>query len=215
MSEIYVEDRRTYDEVMRGARENERRRQAGRRPVVIPTVQQEYERPVLLDRAKEISKTIAICGAGPSMPKQADLAQQLDDERQELTEVRQRPLLAEVIRAVAKAYGFTSNDLKAARRDAGATQARQVSYLLCKMLTLRGLPPIGDAHGGRDHTTILHGVRKAEAIEVDGRDGEPSTLRVELEALHTMADPVSAWAASAARLHPLKASREWKPRHRG
>lgn len=102
-----------------------------------------------------------------------------------------RPLAADIIRATARAYGFRSTDLKAARRDIFACQARHVAMLLCKMLTLRSLVHIGNSLGGRDHTTVLYGVQKL------------AWLGAKLELLHTLADPPSEWAASAARLHPL------------
>ncbi len=97
----------------------------------------------------------------------------------------------DIIRETARAYGFRVTDLKAARRDIEASHARHVAMLLCKILTQRSLPFIGKMLGGRDHTTILHGVRKL------------AWLAPQLQAIHTLADPPSAWAATAARLHPL------------
>ena len=41
---------------------------------------------------------------------------------------------------------------------------RQVAMYLAKVLTLRSLPEIGRRFGGRDHTTVLHAVRKIEAL---------------------------------------------------
>ena len=52
---------------------------------------------------------------------------------------------------------------------------------LAKTLTLRSLPEIGRRFGGRDHTTVLHAVRKIEALSQN--DG---TLRDELELLKRM-----------------------------
>ena len=60
------------------------------------------------------------------------------------------------------------------KRDAGAFptfwqeirpfRPRQVAMYLAKTLTLRSLPEIGRRFGGRDHTTVLHAVRKIEAL---------------------------------------------------
>lgn len=102
-----------------------------------------------------------------------------------------RPLIEDIIRATARAYGFRSTDLKAARRDIHACHARHVSMVLSKLLTLRSYPWIGRMHGNRDHTTVLHACNKL------------AWLGSELEALLTLSDPVSLWAATAARLHPL------------
>jgi chromosomal replication initiator protein len=52
---------------------------------------------------------------------------------------------------------------------------------LAKILTLRSLPEIGRRFGGRDHTTVLHAVRKIEALS--GSDG---TLHEEIELLKRM-----------------------------
>jgi chromosomal replication initiator protein len=55
---------------------------------------------------------------------------------------------------------------------------RQVAMYLAKVLTLRSLPEIGRRFGGRDHTTVLHAVRKIEALA-----GNDNTLAEEIEVL--------------------------------
>ena len=52
----------------------------------------------------------------------------------------------------------------ASRRTANVVRPRQVAMYLAKTLTLRSLPEIGRRFGGRDHTTVLHAVRKIEAL---------------------------------------------------
>src|SRR6202021_1809917 len=54
--------------------------------------------------------------------------------------------------------------LLASRRTANVVRPRQVAMYLAKTLTLRSLPEIGRRFGGRDHTTVLHAVRKIEAL---------------------------------------------------
>jgi hypothetical protein len=110
---------------------------------------------------------------------------------QSVDETCPRPLVEHVLKATARAYGFRSTDLKAARRDVPATHARHVSMLLSKILTLRSYPWIGRTHGNRDHTTAMHACNKLV------------WLGHELEAILTLSDPVSLWADTAARLHPL------------
>ena len=58
-------------------------------------------------------------------------------------------------------------DLLSSRRTANVVRPRQIAMYLAKMLTPRSLPEIGRRFGGRDHTTVLHAVRKIEAL-VDG-----------------------------------------------
>jgi hypothetical protein len=60
---------------------------------------------------------------------------------------------------------FTLVDLCSHRRLSELVKPRHVAIMLCKMLTLSSLPQIGRVFGNRDHTTILHAVRKLAAIE--------------------------------------------------
>jgi hypothetical protein len=66
--------------------------------------------------------------------------------------------------SVARHFHVTVNDLKASRRTANVVMTRQISMYLAKQLTLCSLPEIGRLFGGRDHTTVLHGVRKIAAM---------------------------------------------------
>lgn len=68
-----------------------------------------------------------------------------------------------IIRQVAKFYGVSPVDLVSSRRTKHIMEPRQVAMYLAKTLTLRSLPEVGRRMGGRDHTTILHGVRKIAA----------------------------------------------------
>jgi len=55
-------------------------------------------------------------------------------------------------------------DLKAQRRTAQVVKARQIAMYLAKTMTEMSLPEIGRRFGGRDHTTVLHAVRKIDAL---------------------------------------------------
>lgn len=69
----------------------------------------------------------------------------------------------DILRIVAKHYGVSRSDLLSARRTANVVRPRQIAMYLAKTLTLRSLPEIGRRFGGRDHTTVLHAVRKIDA----------------------------------------------------
>lgn len=74
---------------------------------------------------------------------------------------RSHPLKVEEIqRATAKHYGVTRHDINSSRRTANIVRPRQVAMYLSKILTLRSLPDVGRRFGNRDHTTVLHAVRK-------------------------------------------------------
>jgi hypothetical protein len=65
-----------------------------------------------------------------------------------------------IIAVVARHYGVKPIDLVSHRRTANIVIPRQVAMYLAKTVTLRSLPFIGRHFGGRDHTTVLHSVRK-------------------------------------------------------
>ena len=70
-------------------------------------------------------------------------------------------------------YKIRTADLLSARRSRTITRPRQIAMALAKELTTHSLPEIGDAFGGRDHTTVLHACRKvAELREADARINE-------------------------------------------
>ncbi len=76
-------------------------------------------------------------------------------------------------KTVAEYYKIRVHDLLSARRSRSITRPRQVAMALAKELTSHSLPEIGDAFGGRDHTTVLHACRKViELKEADARIGE-------------------------------------------
>ncbi|MDR9435350.1 MAG: chromosomal replication initiator protein DnaA [Thiohalophilus sp.] len=76
-------------------------------------------------------------------------------------------------KTVAEYFKIRVADLHSKRRNRSITRPRQVAMALCKELTSHSLPEIGDAFGGRDHTTVLHACRKVEELkESDQRINE-------------------------------------------
>ncbi len=67
-------------------------------------------------------------------------------------------------RTVAEYYKIKVSDLLAKRRSRSIARPRQVAMALSKELTSHSLPEIGDAFGGRDHTTVLHACRKIQEL---------------------------------------------------
>lgn len=65
---------------------------------------------------------------------------------------------------VARHYNVTKADLLSSRRTRTIVRPRQIAMYLAKVLTPRSLPEIGRRFGGRDHTTVLHAVRKIEGL---------------------------------------------------
>ena len=76
-------------------------------------------------------------------------------------------------KTVAEYYKIRVADLHSKRRNRSITRPRQLAMALCKEITNHSLPEIGDAFGGRDHTTVLHACRKIEELrEADQRMAE-------------------------------------------
>jgi chromosomal replication initiator protein len=89
-----------------------------------------------------------------------------------------RVRIEDIQRIVARQYNVSRADLLSSRRTANVVRPRQVAMYLAKVLTLRSLPEIGRRFGGRDHTTVLHAVRKIENLA-----GNDSVFAEEIEAL--------------------------------
>ncbi len=72
--------------------------------------------------------------------------------------------IEEIQRKVAEHYNIRLSDMIGPKRLRNIARPRQVAMYLAKQLTPRSLPEIGRRFGGRDHTTIMHGVRKIEEL---------------------------------------------------
>ncbi len=71
-------------------------------------------------------------------------------------------------RTVAEYYKIKISDILSKRRSRSVARPRQIAMALSKELTSHSLPEIGDAYGGRDHTTVLHACRKVkELVDAD------------------------------------------------
>jgi chromosomal replication initiator protein len=88
----------------------------------------------------------------------------------DLIKVREpkRVKVEDIQRIVAKHYTVSRQDMVSARRTRNVVLPRQIAMYLAKTLTPRSLPEIGRRFGGRDHTTVLHAVRKID--ELLGKD---------------------------------------------
>lgn len=72
--------------------------------------------------------------------------------------------IEDIQRRVAEHYNIRLSDLVGQKRVRTIARPRQVAMYLAKQMTTRSLPEIGRRFGGRDHTTIMHGVRKIEEL---------------------------------------------------
>ena len=75
-----------------------------------------------------------------------------------------------IMKTVADYYKVKVADLLSKRRSRSVARPRQMAMALCKELTNHSLPEIGDAFGGRDHTTVLHACRTIKDLSVSSAD---------------------------------------------
>ena len=75
-----------------------------------------------------------------------------------------RVTMEEIQKRVAEHFQIRLSDMSSARRSRTVARPRQIAMYLAKQLTSRSLPEIGRAFGGRDHTTVIHAVRKVEEL---------------------------------------------------
>ncbi|MEM0906443.1 MAG: chromosomal replication initiator protein DnaA [Pseudomonadota bacterium] len=94
-----------------------------------------------------------------------------------------RPRIDDIQRVVSQHYGVSRQDLVSARRTRTIVQPRQIAMYLSKTLTPRSLPEIGRRFGNRDHTTVLHAVRK-----VDGMIEKEPQVAEDIETLKRLLD---------------------------
>jgi chromosomal replication initiator protein len=90
----------------------------------------------------------------------------LDLARQALKDLMaaQQVTIETVQRASAEYFKIRVSELLSKRRSRSITRPRQLAMALCKELTNHSLPEIGEAFGGRDHTTVLHACRKIQEL---------------------------------------------------
>ena len=101
------------------------------------------------------------------------------DLLQDLLRANDRRVSVEDIqRKVAEHYNIRLSDMHSPRRARMVARPRQIAMYLAKALTEHSLPEIGRKFGGRDHTTIMHGVRRIEELIVND-----SSIREDVELL--------------------------------
>jgi chromosomal replication initiator protein len=92
-----------------------------------------------------------------------------------------RVRIEDIQRIVSRHYNVSKTELLSNRRTRTIVKPRQVAMYLSKVMTPRSLPEIGRRFGGRDHTTVLHAVRKIENLSTND-----NTLAQELELLRRL-----------------------------
>jgi len=96
--------------------------------------------------------------------REIDLEMAQEVLRDVLRASERRITIEEIQRRVAEHYNIRLSEMSSERRARAVARPRQVAMFLSKQLTSRSLPEIGRKFGGRDHTTVMHAVRKIEEL---------------------------------------------------
>ncbi|MEK9820781.1 MAG: chromosomal replication initiator protein DnaA [Gammaproteobacteria bacterium] len=97
--------------------------------------------------------------------------EQVRESLRDLIAIQDRQIGIENIqKTVADYYKIRVSDMHSKKRTRSIARPRQLAMALAKELTNHSLPEIGDAFGGRDHTTVLHACRKIEELRESSRD---------------------------------------------
>jgi len=75
-----------------------------------------------------------------------------------------KPMVLKIIVAVAHRFEMSVSDVLSHRRTQKHVKPRQIAMYLARVMTLQTLPQIGRSFNGRDHTTVLHAIRKIEGL---------------------------------------------------
>lgn len=86
--------------------------------------------------------------------------------------------IAEIQKEVAAYYNIKIADMSSARRARCIARPRQVAMYLCKQLTIRSLSEIGRKFGGKDHTTVMHAVKKVEELAANDSEFKADVMKL-------------------------------------
>ena len=142
-----------------------------------------YVARVIETNGRDLEGAVSRLLARTTLTGAALTVEMAEDAIRDLVRTREpkRVKIEDIQKLVATHYNVSRADILSSRRTATVVRPRQIAMYLAKVLTLRSLPEIGRRFGGRDHTTVLHAVRKIEGLtKADG------TLSEEIELLKRM-----------------------------
>nr|WP_321162948.1 chromosomal replication initiator protein DnaA [Micavibrio aeruginosavorus] len=134
----------------------------------IPDAVLEFLALKVTSNIRELEGALNRIVAHADVTKQPVTLESTQDVLQDLLRAHDRRItIDEIQRKVAEHYNIRLPDMHSARRARNVARPRQVAMYLAKQLTSRSLPEIGRKFGGRDHTTVMHAVRKIEELMVE------------------------------------------------
>lgn len=134
--------------------------------LIIPDVVLDYVAQVVQTNGRDLDGALnrLVCRAEFSdAPMSMDIAEMAIADLVGTREPR-RIRIEDIQKVVANHFNVSKHDLLSARRTRAIVRPRQIAMYLAKTMTPRSFPEIGKRFGGRDHTTVLHAVRKVEEL---------------------------------------------------
>ncbi len=133
--------------------------------VVVPQRVKEFLAHKISSNVRELEGALTRLVAHAQLVGGSLTLETAQDLLQDLLRAHDRRLtMEEIQKRVAEHFKIRVSDMSSARRSRAVARPRQVAMFLSKQLTSRSLPEIGRAFGGRDHTTVMHAVRKVEEL---------------------------------------------------
>jgi len=133
--------------------------------VTIPPKVLEYLAHRISSNVRELEGALNRIVAHAELVGRAVTLESVNDLLQDLLRASDRRVtIDEIQKKVAEHYTIKISDMHSARRSRSVARPRQVAMYLAKQLTSRSLPEIGRKFGGRDHTTVMHAVKKVEEL---------------------------------------------------
>ena len=156
-------------------------------PVAIPGGVLEFLAHRIVSNVRELEGALKRVVAYASLVGRPITTEMTQEVLRDLLRSNDRKItIEEIQRRVAEYYNVRLADMLSARRARAVARPRQGAMYLSKQLTTRSLPEIGRKFGGRDHTTVIHAVRKIDELcQVDsGIEEDVDLLRRMLEGGH-------------------------------
>ena len=131
----------------------------------VPDAVMEFLALKITSNIRELEGALNRIVAHADVSKNPVTLESTQDVLQDLLRAHDRRItIDEIQRKVAEHFNIRLSDMHSSRRARNVARPRQVAMYLAKQLTSRSLPEIGRKFGGRDHTTVMHAVRKIEEL---------------------------------------------------
>jgi chromosomal replication initiator protein len=142
------------------------RKNAAFAPVVVPEAVLDFMANRVVDNIRELEGALTRVTAYAALTHQPIDLEMAEDVLQDLGPAHNAMPISpgRILAASSESFGVSIGDLEGPSRKQPLARARQVAMYICRELTDLSLPKIGSLFGGRDHTTVLHGVNNVARL---------------------------------------------------